>query len=193
MRHIGASKITGARYVVVFMQLPDDEEHCLIIESDTLEIKKHDPLMRILESQEGQQETVFGNILARRRFPDGRAMLDALHQDGQLRRVPTANVIMIPNASQKIPLNEVNKLIKDQKIEGAKEPQFENTDTNTGNIYGVNQKVESEASVKAQIKSLNKQAEMAEQDALNYRKKAEILARSITKEDVGSNDQAQAK
>ena len=42
-------------------------------------------------------------------------MLAALHQRGQLKKVPTTGVIMTPNSSASIPLNELNELIAQQK------------------------------------------------------------------------------
>jgi hypothetical protein len=42
-------------------------------------------------------------------------MLNWLHNRGQLKKVPTNIVLMTPNSQTQIPLNDLNKMIADQK------------------------------------------------------------------------------
>lgn len=50
-----------------------------------------------------------------RHFPDGRAMLQSMQQDGRLIKVETKDVIMTPTFNASIVLSELNVLISEQK------------------------------------------------------------------------------
>jgi hypothetical protein len=53
--------------------------------------------------------------MAVRRFPDGTVMLQYLHANGHLKKVPTSLVLVTPNAQTAIQLNEVNEQIALEK------------------------------------------------------------------------------
>ena len=44
-KHVGRNK-NGTRLVVVFREIPDDEEHCLVVETDSLSDMYHDQLLQ---------------------------------------------------------------------------------------------------------------------------------------------------
>jgi hypothetical protein len=111
-KHLGKNKNTNSRYAVVSMQLPDDEDHCLVVEYDSLPIRYQDALMNVLHSKDGQHENKLLTILGRRRFPDGNLMLQTLHDSQRLLRVPTVDVIMTPDNSHHMQLDELNRRIK---------------------------------------------------------------------------------
>jgi formylmethanofuran dehydrogenase subunit E len=46
---------TGKNVVVVFMQLPDDPAHALVIDTDALPDMYNESLRKVVESTEGQQ------------------------------------------------------------------------------------------------------------------------------------------
>jgi hypothetical protein len=71
--------------------------------------------MSLLESDSGQQVNELADILAVRKFPDGNVMLAYLHNNGHLKKVPTNYVLMTPDSQTQIPLDELNKLIAQQK------------------------------------------------------------------------------
>jgi hypothetical protein len=68
-----------------------------------------------LESDSGQQANELADIIAVRKFPDGSNMLEYLHNNGHLKKVATNMVIVMPNSTTQIPLDELNKLIAQQK------------------------------------------------------------------------------
>jgi hypothetical protein len=53
--------------------------------------------------------------MAVRRFPDGSNMLQFVHANGMLQKVPTAGVIITPDNKTSIPLDELNNVIAEQK------------------------------------------------------------------------------
>lgn len=115
MKHVGKMKNNSAKIAVAFRTLPNDHTHCLVIGTNGLADSYHDSLMQLIESDAGQQANELADILAVRRFPDGNVMLGYLHNNGHLKRVPTNLVLMTPNTQTSIQLDELNKMIADQK------------------------------------------------------------------------------
>ena len=75
--------------------------------------------MKALESAEGQASFELGQYLARQKFSDGVDMLALLHNDGYIKKMPCANVIVTygPGEEGKISLDKLNEMIaKDMGI-----------------------------------------------------------------------------
>jgi len=115
MKHVGKMKNNSARLAVVYRTLPGDPNSALVVGTQGLVDAYHDSLMSLIESDSGQQANELADILATRKFPDGSVMLGFLHNNGHLKKVPTNMVLMTPDTRTQIPLNELNKLIADQK------------------------------------------------------------------------------
>lgn len=115
MKHVGKMKNNSARVVAVYRTLPNDPNNCLVVGTQGLNDSYHDSLMSLIESDAGQQVNELADILAVRKFPDGSNMLQYLHVNGHLKKVPTTMVLMTPNTQTQIPLNELNELIAKQK------------------------------------------------------------------------------
>lgn len=115
MKHVGKMKNNSARVAVVFRTLPGDAHSCLVVGTQGLGDSHHDNLMSLIERPEGQQANELADILATRRFADGSVMLDYLHAYGHLKKVPTKLVLMTPDSQTQIPLDELNKIIAEQK------------------------------------------------------------------------------
>ena len=108
-------KNNSARVAVAYRTIPGDHNSALVIGTNGLTDSYHDSLMSLIESDSGQQANELADVLAVRRFPDGTVMLQYLHGNGHLKKVPTNLVLMTPNSQSAIPLNEVNQMIADQK------------------------------------------------------------------------------
>ena len=115
MKHVGKMKNNSARVAVAYRTIPGDHNSALVIGTNGLTDSYHDSLMSLIESDSGQQANELADVLAVRRFPDGTVMLQYLHGNGHLKKVPTNLVLMTPNSQSSIPLNEVNQMIADQK------------------------------------------------------------------------------
>ena len=130
-KHIGRHKGTGQRLSVVFMQLPDEKDQALVVYSDQLPDKYHDDFMTAIESPECQNAKVLYEGLQRKVFWHGNPMLDTLHKEGFLKKVPTSSVVMMPTPQQQVPLDDI--LAQMAKIEAENPTPAEgNTETNAG-------------------------------------------------------------
>ena len=115
MKHVGKMKNNSARIAVVFRTVPGEPTNALVVGTNGLPDSYHDSLMSIIESDGGQQANELADILAVRRFPDGEVMLSWLHTRGHMKKVPTNLVLMTPNNQTQIQLDELNKIIAEQK------------------------------------------------------------------------------
>lgn len=109
-KHVGEHN--GKKVVIVEKSIPGEPHMCAVIYSTNIPTKFHDDIMKLLESAEGQAEQEFGLILNRRQGTDGRNLLQAIAQEGFLKKASTNQVIVKPNASSAIRLDELNKLLK---------------------------------------------------------------------------------
>lgn len=115
MKHVGKMKNNGAKVAIVYRTLPGDPYHALVVGTTQLGASYHDALMSILQDPSGQAANELADILSVRSFPDGSNMLQWLHLRGQLKKVPTNNVLVTPTPNDSVPLDELNLLIAQQK------------------------------------------------------------------------------
>jgi hypothetical protein len=115
MKHVGKMKNNGARVAVVFRTLPGDPFNALVVGTNGLADSYHDSLMSLIETESGQTANELGEILAVRRFPDGSNMLEFMHTRGMLKKVKTDAVLMTPDPTTSIQLDELNQLIATQR------------------------------------------------------------------------------
>lgn len=115
-KHTGVLNNTGARIVVIYRKIPDDETFCLVTSTDSLPDKYHDGLMQAVKSKEGQAENDLYNVLNRTLFSDGQNALQVLHFKGHLQKQPISNVSLYPFPGRSLPLELINAEI-DGKIE----------------------------------------------------------------------------
>lgn len=111
MKHVGKMKNNGAKVVVVYRTLPGDPYSALVVGTGSLQASYHDALMSLVQDASGQSANELADILAVRRFPDGNNMLSWLHINNYLKKVPTNGVLMTPNTTTAVPLDEINNLI----------------------------------------------------------------------------------
>ena len=104
IKHVGTHKGTNTRLSVVFLSLPDDKENALVVYSDSLPEKYHDDFMSAVESREGQSSAQLYEILSRKVFHNGNNMLETLHQEGLMKKMPVDQIIMSPNPTTQISL-----------------------------------------------------------------------------------------
>ena len=166
MKHVGSYGEKPC--VVVFREVPNEPDNCLIVESASLDDSKHDDLMNIVASLEAQESNNVSEVLSRRQFSDGTNILNDLHFSKKLIKVPVDMVFLTPTPSQKISLQEVNAEIN--KIETGSNPPL-NVDVDPGSLQTPNPvEVTGDASA---AEGLLVQAEMIEQDAKQLMEDAE--------------------
>ena len=115
MKHVAKMKNNSARVVVAYRTIPGDALSALVVGTQGLPDAYHDSLMQLVQDESGQGADELADILAVRNFPDGSNMLEFLHTRGHLKKVPTNLVLMTPNTQTTIQLDELNKIIAEQK------------------------------------------------------------------------------
>lgn len=110
MKHVG--KYGGNPCVVVFREIPNEPENCLIVVSSTLDDRDHDDLMETVSSAEAQASGDVSQVMARRQMTNGEQLLNFLHFNKKLQKVPVSMVTLNPTPSQSVSLAEVNAEIK---------------------------------------------------------------------------------
>lgn len=115
MKHVGKMKNNNAPVAIVFRTLPGDPHSCLVVGTQGLGPTNHDALMSLIETPEAQNSNELADIMSARLFPDGSNMLGWLHTNGNLKKVATNEVIVTAAPQSSIQLDELNKLIAEQK------------------------------------------------------------------------------
>jgi hypothetical protein len=130
IKHVG--KHGDRRVAIVFREVPGEEHMCLVIYPDTMPVSMHDTIMRTIESDIGQTAENLGDALFRSLFPDGRPMLQTLHAEGMLKKVQTKQVVVTPNPSSHVNLEEMNRIIREMKTVADAIKKMADIDNNRG-------------------------------------------------------------
>jgi hypothetical protein len=143
LKHIGRH---GDRKVaILFREVPGEDHMCLVIYPETLPTHIHDSIMKTLESPVGQQATNLADALHRGVLPDGRPQLEALHREGMIKKIPSNQVIVTPNAQSNVKLDELNRIIKEMETGEAAINRLREIDKSTGLVDpAVKRKAEAE-------------------------------------------------
>jgi|TARA_B110000977_G_scaffold116595_1_gene150615 hypothetical protein len=112
--------------VIVFRELPEDDNNALVILSDSLEGQLHDDVMSVVDSLEAQASNNISEVMFRRRLTDGSNMLEALHTRGKLVKAPVEMVRLVPIPNQPVELAEINKELR--KINNVSNPPLKTED-----------------------------------------------------------------
>lgn len=130
LKHIGRH---GDRKVaILFREVPNEDHMCLVVYPETLPTHIHDSIMKTLESDVGQQATNLADALHRNLLPDGRVQLEALHREGMIKKIPTAQVIVTPNAQSNVKLDELNKIVREMEQGESAIKRLQELDASTG-------------------------------------------------------------
>lgn len=115
MKHVGRMVNNKRKVVVAYRVVPSEPESCIVITTENLMAEEHDALMKLVESDAGQNEEHLANAMARTRLPDGKVMLNSFHTTGKMVKVATSDVEMTPNSQTVIRLSELNEVIAEQR------------------------------------------------------------------------------
>ena len=111
LKHI--ARHNQKKAVVVYRELPGETHMALIVYTESLPMAVHDNLMRAVESTEGQSTPDLANVLFRTLDNEGGGILQSLHKNGWLKKVPTNQVIVTPTAKSTVRLDELNNLLNE--------------------------------------------------------------------------------
>ncbi len=91
LRHVG--KHGDRKVAVVFREVPGEPHMCLVVYTELLNRTVHDPLVKCIESEIGQNSKNLADALNRSYTTDGLIILQKLHAEGQLKKVQTELVV----------------------------------------------------------------------------------------------------
>lgn len=114
IKHIG--KHGDRKVAIVFREVPGEEHMALVIYPEVLPVSMHDSIMKVIESPAGQTAENLGDALFRSLLPDGRPMLQTLHVEGMIKKVQAKQVVVTPNATSHVNLDEMNGIIRKMKL-----------------------------------------------------------------------------
>ena len=116
-KHVGRLKANQRKVVVAYRVIPGEETptNSLVIDTASLSDADHDTLIKTVEGSAGQEAFEFAEVMARTTLSDGSNMLANFHTSGKLTKVPMTEVEMLPNPNYVIGLDELNKVIADQR------------------------------------------------------------------------------
>jgi len=108
MKHIG--KHGDRKIAVIYRTVPGEEHMALVIYPDTLQVAIHDSVMKVVEGAVGQDAEQLADAMFKSLLSDGRPMLQTLHKEGKIKKVQTNQIIITPNATSHVRLDELNKI-----------------------------------------------------------------------------------
>lgn len=113
LKHIGRH---GDRKVaVLFREVPNEPHMCLVIYPDTIPAPWESAVMKVLESDVGQQAEQFADALHRSFLPDGRVILETLHREKMIKKIRTSDVLITPRPDSSVRLDELNTMLNEMK------------------------------------------------------------------------------
>jgi len=108
-KHVGRIVSTQQKVVVMFRQIPEEPDHCLLVDVQGLNDDMHNDLMNEVESAQAQGKQDFSEHAHTHFFRDGRKMLQTLHLEKKFIKLETDKVMMTPDNNTNIRLDELNE------------------------------------------------------------------------------------
>jgi len=125
IKHVG--KNGDRKVLVLYREVPGDTHMCLVIYPEILNAAWQDAIQKVVESPIGQAANQLADALHRSLFPDGRPILETLHNERMIKKIRTSDVIMTPGNNATIRLDELNKLVNEmEKGEEARKKMQQN-------------------------------------------------------------------
>lgn len=112
-RHVG--KVGDRKVAVIFREVPGEPHMCLVVYTETINQHLHQALIKCIDSDIGQNSENLADALNRSYTLEGKPILGVLHYEGQLKKIQTSQVVMTPNTTTKIKLDELNVMLNEMK------------------------------------------------------------------------------
>jgi hypothetical protein len=113
LRHVG--KVGDRKVAIIFRQVPGEPHMALVTYTETLNRHIHDPMIRCIESEIGQNSKNLADALNRTHTVDGKYILQVLHAQKLIKKVQTEQVIVTPNPQTKIKLSDLNGILDEME------------------------------------------------------------------------------
>jgi hypothetical protein len=106
----------------------------LVIYPETLQAHWQQAVQKVVESDIAQQAEELADALHRNFLPDGRPILETLHQERMIKKVRTSDIIVTPTAQSNIRLDELNKMLNEMKLGDAAIKKMAQNDASRGMV-----------------------------------------------------------
>jgi hypothetical protein len=113
LKHVG--KHSDRKVCILWREVPNEDHMALVIYPDVLPAPWEDAIMRVLESDMGQQAEQFSDALHRSLLPDGRLILETLHHEKMIKKIRSADILVTPRSDSSIRLDELNNILREMK------------------------------------------------------------------------------
>jgi hypothetical protein len=132
IKHVG--KHGDRKVLVMYRQVPGEDHMCLVIYPEVLNASWQDTIQKVAESDIAQQAEELADALYRSLLPDGRPILQTLHNERMIKKIRTADIIMTPRQDSKIRLDELNKMLNEMKLGAAAVKKMAENDASRGMV-----------------------------------------------------------
>ena len=132
MKHVG--KHGDRKVCILFRQVPGEDHMALVIYPETLQAHWQQAVQKVVESDIAQQAEELADALHRNFLPDGRPILETLHQERMIKKVRTGDIIVTPTAQSNIRLDELNKMLNEMKLGDAAIKKMAQNDASRGMV-----------------------------------------------------------
>jgi hypothetical protein len=132
LKHVG--KHGDRKVCILFRQVPGEDHMCLVVYPEVLPAHWQDAVQKVLESSIGQAAEELADALHRNMLPDGRPILETLHQERMIKKIRTSDVIVTPTGDAKIRLDELNKMLNEMKLGEAAVKRMAESDASRGMV-----------------------------------------------------------
>ena len=187
IKHVG--KNGDRKVLVLYREVPGDEHMTLVVYPEVLNASWQDAIQKVVESEVGQQANQLADALHRSMLPDGRAILQTLHEERMIKKIRSADVIMTPAPGATIRLDELNKMINEMNKGEEARKKMEENDASRG-MVAPDVKRKAEAEYKAEQLAKQKAAETRFQSPDPFTAAADGV---LTDRQIAANMLAQAK
>lgn len=191
-KHIAKTN-TDQRCVVLFMQIPEREDHALICPIDVLPPRLEQAVMEILESPEGQASPVLAHVMGRRLLGDtGESVMQALFPKF-LQAVPIDDVVMMPYPNRPFPLRSIIEAMGGNPPPNAQRAVPEDAAHNKFNPHANISKEEAASGQLGTASGLLAEAQLLENEARAKRERAYAIAPELRPAMIITEEKAEAK
>jgi len=177
IKHIGRLNSNKRKVAVAYRTIPGDHENCLVVSTENLTDSDHDILMQLVDSPSGQDAYELAEAMARTRLSDGSVMLSRFHAQGKLMKVPTSEVTMTPTSTDTVTLDELNKLIAEQKGVSIKDIALSEDATNLATVTDTPASASETAPSNEPVATASNDVMSDEDLAKSYRSQADRLSK----------------
>lgn len=176
-KHIGIIRNIGTRIIVVYREVPDATDYCLVVESDRLPDYLAQQINDLVNSNESKNTNNFYEVLHRRMTSDNENFLVALHVRKLLKKVKVSDVLLYPRPGQPLELKVLNDTLKSSSP--LEETIVASLPEPVNKVLADTIKINEGDDPTLIAQGLIKQAELLEEEAILKRRQAEAIAPGI--------------